>query len=126
MLGNGLYFTDVVSKAALRCGAKKGQTEGFLVIFEVATGEEYKLSRSKIFTRPPSGFHSIKGVGKMGPLNTVDYKGAIAYTGTPMKNDEEISELKNQKSNFAYNEYVVFDNSQVKPAFLVKVNFNFK
>lgn len=125
MFGNGLYFTDVVSKAALRCGARKGKTEGYLMIFEVATGEEYKISRSKLFSKPPSGFHSVKGVGKMGPLNTVEYKGAVGYAGTPMKNDEEISELKMRKSHFAYNEYVVFDDCQVKPAFLVKVSFKF-
>lgn len=96
------------------------------MIFEVATGFEFKLSKSRIFSKPPTGHHSVKGVGKMSPLNTMEYKGAIAYTGTPVENEDELSILKTGKSKLAYNEYVVYDNSQIRPIFLVKVNFIFK
>lgn len=110
----------------MKCNPKKSKTDAYLAIFEVATGIEFKIPRSKIFSKPPKGHHSVKGVGKYSPLTTISYNGATAYTGTPMKNEEEVSELRIKAPGFAFSEYAIYDNCQIKPVFLVKVNFKFK
>jgi poly [ADP-ribose] polymerase len=96
LFGNGLYFTDVASKAASRTGATKLNPEGFLLLCHVNTGREFKLSRSKIFKKAPVGYHSVKGCGRLAPPETefCTYEGSRGYTGTVDKNLEELSEIK--------------------------------
>ena len=126
LYGNGLYFSDVVSKAALRCQASRSKPFGYLMVYQVYTGLEYKISRTKVFKRPPDGFHSVKGVGRHAPEQVHGYNGAEYLGGEPVKNMEEITELRVKQSSLNHNEYVVYDHAQVKPVFLAKVVFHFK
>jgi poly [ADP-ribose] polymerase len=96
LYGNGLYFTDVASKAASRTGATKLHPEGFLLLCHVNTGREFKLSRTKIFQKAPVGYHSVKGCGRFAPPEEeyVNYNGSRGCNGEVVKNLEELDELK--------------------------------
>lgn len=126
IFGKAIYFTDVVSKAALYCSAGRLNTTGFMLLCDVAVGTSYNIPRSKIFKRPPKGFHSVKGVGKFASKTSIVVDGAEFCVSEPVKNDEEISELKIGESAFNYNEYAIYDVSQIKIAYLVQVDFKFK
>lgn len=128
LFGNGIYFTDVASKAAARSGATKLSPEGFLLLCHVNTGREFKIGRSKIFKKAPVGYHSVKGCGRLSPPEDEEctYDGSRGYIGNVEKNFEELSEIKTKESSLNYSEYVVFDNGQVRPALLVRVAVKFK
>lgn len=65
MFGKGLYFTEIVSKAANYCHASSEQPEGILLLCEVALGNMYQVYKAKSFKSPPKYFHSVYGVGRM-------------------------------------------------------------
>jgi len=117
----------VASKAASRTGATKTNPEGFMILCHVNVGQEFKISRSKIFKKAPVGFHSIKGCGRYAPQENehVSLEGSRGYVGPVVKNDEELDELKTKESTLNYNEFVVFDNGQIRPALLVRVMVKF-
>ena len=125
LFGNGLYFTDCVSKAALLGGANKLNPEAFLLIYTVAVGQEYKLTEPKVFDKPPTPYHSVKGVGKFAPPNFDSLNDTLFYTGTPIDNTDELSTVDQGSSSLNYNEYVVFDNDQVKLEYLVRVGVKY-
>lgn len=112
LYGNGLYFTDVASKATSKTGAVKLNPEAFLMLCHVNTGREFKLSRTKIFKKAPVGYHSVKGCGRFAPPEEefITYEGSRGYIGNVEKNEEELDEIKTRESSLNYNEYVVFDN----------------
>jgi poly [ADP-ribose] polymerase 1 len=112
LFGNGLYFTDVASKAVSRCGATKLNPEAYLLLCHVNTGNEFKIGRSKIFKKAPVGYHSVKGCGRYAPVESeqITLDGSSGYSGAVEKNNEELDELKTKESSLNYNEYVVFDN----------------
>lgn len=117
--GKALYLTDVVSKAAKHCGIEERGREGFLLLCDVATGNEFPTMKSKIYSKPPTHYHSIRGAGKFESSSTIDFGGSAATVAVPEQN------LKNIDSIFMYNEFAVFDEGQVKICYLVKVEFHF-
>lgn len=69
----------------------------------------------------------MKGIGRFAPLNTMNGgENCLGFTGEPIRNEQELDELCVKESSFNYNEYVVYDNGQAVPAYLIKVNFKFK
>ena len=117
--GKALYFTDVVSKAAKHCGNETAGRTAFLLLCEVATGNEYKVESSKVFSKPPKGFHCVKGQGKYESPESTDMGGARGSVGVPVRIESAID------SSFLYNEFAVFDEQQAKPAYLVRVQFGY-
>jgi poly [ADP-ribose] polymerase len=117
--GKALYFTDVASKAAKHCGIEVSRREGFLLLCEVATGNEYSSQKPTVFKQAPTHYHSIKGQGKFEAVQHTDFNGAKGSVGIP----EKVASA--QESAFMFNEFAVFDEGQVRPAFLVKVEFNY-
>jgi poly [ADP-ribose] polymerase len=117
--GKAIYCTDVVSKAAKHCGIDQSGKVGYLLLCDVAVGNEYVTERSKIYPKPPKGYHSIKGQGKFESEGFTTIDGASGSIGVPVK----IS--GSQESTFLYNEFAVFDEAQVKICYLVRVEFNY-
>ena len=70
-------------------------------------------------------YHSIKGVGKFAPPNLNSLNDTLYYSGTPIDNTDELSEIDQGSSSLNYNEYVVFDNDQVKVEYLVRVGVKY-
>ncbi len=106
--------------------------KGLLLLCEVALGNPFLINGARPFIRPPLGYHSVKGVGKMKPteegikdfLNpNNDFKigsdlenylrfdsGSIVET----YESEILVEEGKKSSELLYNEYIVYDYSQVK------------
>ncbi|KAI4364087.1 hypothetical protein MLD38_020224 [Melastoma candidum] len=122
MFGKGVYFADMVSKSAQYCFTDKKNPVGLMLLSEVALGEMYELKNAKYMDKPPKGKHSTKGLGKTIPRESeyVKWKDdMIVPCGKPVSSKVKASELM-------YNEYIVYDTSQVKMQYLLKVRFHHK
>lgn len=117
--GKAIYLTDVVSKAAKHCGIDVTSKIGFLLLYDVAVGKEFVTDRSKIYPRPPKGYHSIKGQGKYECADSISIENAVGSVGEPVKVDTA------SDSTFMHNEFAVFDEHQLRPVYLVRVEFNY-
>ncbi|KAI6661255.1 Poly polymerase 1 [Oopsacas minuta] len=122
MFGKGLYFADMASKSANYCRTTPSNPTGLMLLCEVALGNMYELTGSKYIQKLPAGFHSTKGIGRTAPdisgLRTtpegVDIPMGVAtssYTGS---------------SSLLYNEFIVYDEAQVKMCYLLKIDFQYK
>jgi len=67
MFGKGIYFTDVASKSANYCHAKRDSHEGLLLLCYVALGNCYEVGMAEKFVKLPKYFHSYKAVEKFIP-----------------------------------------------------------
>ncbi|KQK20109.1 poly [ADP-ribose] polymerase 1 [Brachypodium distachyon] len=122
MFGKGLYFADLVSKSAQYCYADKNNPTGLMLLSEVALGDMHELKKAMPMDKPPRGKHSTKGLGKTVPLESefVEWSdGVVVPCGKPVPASIRASEL-------LYNEYIVYNTSQVKMRFLLKVRFHHK
>ncbi|KAF6175035.1 hypothetical protein GIB67_039583 [Kingdonia uniflora] len=117
-----LLWHDMVSKSAQYCFTDKNNPVGLMLLSEVALGEVYELKKSAYIEKLPEGKHSTKGLGKMIPQPSEYMKWTeevVVPCGKPVPSKIKASELM-------YNEYIVYDTSQVKMQFLLKVRFNHK
>ncbi|CAI8614299.1 unnamed protein product [Vicia faba] len=122
MFGKGIYFADLVSKSAQYCYTDKKNPVGLMLLSEVALGNVYELKKAKYMDKPPAGKHSTKGLGKKMPQESdyVKWRGDVVVPcGKPVSSNVKATELM-------YNEYIVYNTSQVKLQFLLKVRFHHK
>ncbi|OEL20577.1 Poly [ADP-ribose] polymerase 1 [Dichanthelium oligosanthes] len=122
MFGKGLYFADLVSKSAQYCYVDRDNPVGLMLLSEVALGDMYELKKATSMDKPPRGKHSTKGLGKTVPLESefVNWRDDVVVPcGKPVPSSVRSSEL-------LYNEYIVYNTSQVKMQFLLKVRFHHK
>ncbi|KAH7388330.1 hypothetical protein KP509_16G070500 [Ceratopteris richardii] len=122
MFGKGVYFADLVSKSAQYCYTTKSSPIGLMLLSEVALGEMYQLKAAQYMEKPPAGKHSTKGLGKVKPLEEEFQVWGDQVTvpcGHPVPSGITRTDLM-------YNEYIVYDTSQVNLRFLLKVKFNQK
>ncbi|KAL2934707.1 Poly [ADP-ribose] polymerase 1 [Bienertia sinuspersici] len=122
MFGKGVYFADLVSKSAQYCFADRKNPVGLMLLSEVALGQVHELKRAQYMEKPPRGKHSTKGLGKKVPdeAGFAKWKDEVVVPcGKPVDSKIKTSELM-------YNEYIVYDTSQVKMQFLLKVRFRYK
>lgn len=120
MFGNGIYFSDTVTKSAQYCSAYSKNRHGLLLLCEVALGEmENRLEGFTSSTVTPN--KSVKGCGQTypNPDGNVVRDGVIVPCGKRLTDFRIQSELK-------YNEYVVYDESKVNIKYLFKVKFQRK
>ncbi|XP_071738186.1 poly [ADP-ribose] polymerase 1 isoform X2 [Rutidosis leptorrhynchoides] len=122
MFGKGIYFADLVSKSAQYCFTDKKNPVGLMLLSEVALGEIHELKKAKYMDKPPKGKDSTKGLGKKIPDESEHVKwrdDVVVPCGKPVSSNVKASELM-------YNEYIVYNTSQVKLQFLLKVRFHHK
>ncbi|XP_027698752.1 poly [ADP-ribose] polymerase 2 isoform X2 [Vombatus ursinus] len=124
MFGKGIYFADMSSKSANYCFASRLKDVGLLLLSEVALGEYNELLEAN----PEAagllqGKHSTKGMGKMAP-NPSHY---VTLNGTtvPLGPASNTGVLNPQGYTLNYNEFIVYDPSQVRMRYLLKIRFNF-
>lgn len=106
----------MISKSANYCCASTHFPVGLVVLAEVAIGTPLELPASDYNAgkrAKTEGFHSTKGVGKTAPnpsefVKTED--GVLVPCGKPM--DHKI------ESELLYNEYIVYDPSQVRQRYV--------
>ncbi|XP_072171566.1 poly [ADP-ribose] polymerase 1-like [Diadema setosum] len=121
MFGKGIYFADMVTKSANYCFTNASNNIGLMLLSEVALGDMYELRGAQGMSKPPAGKHSTKGMGRTEP----------DPTGTQTVEDNLLVPMgKGMNSNISYssllyNEYIVYDVSQVKLRYLIKMKFNY-
>ncbi|KAL3985863.1 Poly(ADP-ribose) polymerase catalytic domain family protein [Acanthocheilonema viteae] len=117
MFGKGIYFADLVSKSANYCYALN--TEGFILLCEVALGEIQEEVNAKSIAKPNKGKHSVKGLGQTIPDPSeyfVTEDGVTIPMGKPI-------DTNRQDLTLLYNEYIVYDVAQVEIKYLVRAKF---
>ncbi|CAB3383108.1 Hypothetical predicted protein [Cloeon dipterum] len=122
MFGKGIYFADMVSKSANYCCTSKTNPHGLLLLCDVALGNVTERTNADYIEKLPKTFHSVKGVGKTQP----DPSQVVELPhGTKIPLGKPANAPVNNTS-LLYNEYIVYDQSQVKIEYLLKMKFNYK
>ena len=69
MFGKGVYFADMLTKSIQYSSSIAGMKSRLLILCEVALGNSLELYCQENVTLATLGkkFHSVKGVGRMGP-----------------------------------------------------------
>jgi predicted DNA-binding WGR domain protein len=119
MFGKGVYFADSVTKSANYCHSA---TEGLLLLCETALGNMHDCTAAKYMDKPQSGTQSTRGVGRNIPDphgDEVDANGVKFPCGKMVPGPVQDTAL-------LYNEFVVYDVSQVRMSYLVMCKFGKK
>lgn len=113
--GNGIYFADTIGKSVSFCRRKHGQS-ALLLLSEVALGDMLEVKKhDRQIENNLNGKHSVKGVGNIQtPFEIQRPSGVKIPKGKPKK-------MSNINSRLKLNEFVVYDEAQVKMRYLVKV-----
>uniref|UniRef100_A0A915DT11 Poly [ADP-ribose] polymerase n=1 Tax=Ditylenchus dipsaci TaxID=166011 RepID=A0A915DT11_9BILA len=116
MFGKGIYTADMVSKSANYCHAI--DTDGLLVLCEVALGDIQEEKKAKNIRRLKGGKNSVKGLGGTvpDPEEFVVKDGVTIPCGKPIASDQKGLEL-------LYNEFIVYNEEQVRMKYLVRAKF---
>ena len=121
LFGHGIYFADIASKSANYC--KNDQGIGILALCEVALGNIFELDGFRGLNHLPSNFDSVKALGKFHPdiaqTHTTD-DGVLIPLG-----EVNVGYNRNVFNKMLlYNEYIVYNESQIKLKYLVKFKNN--
>lgn len=116
MFGKGVYFADMVSKSA---GYSIGSSNiGLMLLCEVSLGNVYEKTSAEYIEELPEKYHSTKGLGNTAP----DENESIFTDGVEIPLGK--AKMQNVQSALLYNEYIVYEEAQVKMKYLLKVKFN--
>lgn len=119
MFGKGIYFADSVSKSANYCMTTSTNNVGLLLLCEVALGTMYERMQADFITKLPSGYHSVKGVGRSAPDPNESSK--IEDIHVPLGPLKETSVV----GSLLYNEFIVYDPAQVRIRYLIQTEFDY-
>ena len=112
MFGNGLYFANSSTKSANYMGITRGI--GIMFLCEVALGNMYERTSCEYITELPSGKHSTKGLGTQTPEDSnIELDGIKVPIGKLVNS--------NITSSLNYDEFIVYDHTQVKLKYIVLV-----
>ena len=126
MFGKGVYFADMVSKSANYCATSRSNPTGILLLCEVALGETNDLYHSDYNASDlPAGKSSTRGLGRTIPNPNHSAKLGDVHVpfGKPEKDGKDQNELN--RRSLMYNEFIVYDISQIKIKYLIKTRFNY-
>lgn len=114
--GKGHYFSDLAANSMQYCYAKQTENMGILLLCEVSLGNSIQCYHPENMEGLPDGKDSVYGVGKISPQSQHLLDDTIIPWGKPVKDE-------NCDSCLDYNEFVVYNNEQVKIKYLVLLNF---
>lgn len=121
LFGNGIYFTDVFSQACVYSKRPTNVKQGLILVCEVALGQMYEVTHTlgENFERKdlPEGKSSVKGIGKFCPERFEELADGTLIPKGPIKGDY------NKVCEAVHNEYVVFNEDQVKMRYLIQISF---
>ncbi|XP_055294949.1 poly [ADP-ribose] polymerase-like [Sitodiplosis mosellana] len=119
MFGKGVYFADMVSKSANYCYTDPNNNIGLMLLCKVALGQQRKLTQaSAVVDIPNANEQSVKALGAFFPFNWSSINGVKINTGAICRG--------NAPTALWYNEYIVYNEAQVKVEYLFKMKFHFK
>jgi poly [ADP-ribose] polymerase len=121
MFGKGMYFSDVAIKSFYNSHPQNNV--GLMLLCEVELGnvEERFKADIKLPQTMEKNKNSIKVIGMNYPDESGNYineEGIIIPTGRILVNQDS-----NKKSYFDFNEYIVYNLSQIKIKYITKVQF---
>ncbi|KAG0240938.1 Poly [ADP-ribose] polymerase 2 [Actinomortierella wolfii] len=124
MFGKGVYFADCVSKSANYCYPNRHDNVGLMLLCEVALGDQLELIDADYYADQNCKKNqklSTKGLGRTvpDPAGDIDIDNGVKL---------QLGKLVDSKVNGAYlqyNEMIVYDVSQIKMRYLVKMKFNY-
>ncbi|KAG0033677.1 hypothetical protein BGZ81_007675 [Podila clonocystis] len=132
MFDKGAYFADCVSKSANYCFTNPSDNTGLMLLCEVALGDMFELQNADYNAKNHSESakkHSTKGCGRTYPDEAQDViieKDLRVQAGT-------LKTVNNTQTGFGfsygglqYNEYIVYNTSQIKMRYLLKMRFDYK
>jgi poly [ADP-ribose] polymerase len=127
MFGKGVYFANMSSKSANYCFASTQASTGVLLLCDVALGKQYERLSSEYNADSAckkAKCHSTWGKGKTHP----DPAGTRALPGDPTVS---VPMGKGKPSGVAsssllYDEFIVYDTSQIKQKYVLQVKFHYK
>ncbi|XP_015781731.1 poly [ADP-ribose] polymerase 1 [Tetranychus urticae] len=122
MFGKGIYFADMATKSANYCHPQSNNNVGLLALCEVALGDMWELTQANFVSELPAGKHSVKGVGKTAP----DPKKQKVIDGDVVVPCGPGVSTGVKDTSLLYNEFIVYDVSQLKIRYLLMVEFDNK
>ena len=122
MFGKGIYLADCSSKSANYCFTTSSNSTGCMLLCEAALGKMNELLSAQYMEKAPKGFDSTKGCGSSQP----DPAQAVTLTDGVVVPSGPIVRSNVAGSGLLYNEYIVYDISQVHIRYLLKLNFKYK
>ena len=82
-----------------------------------------ELTSSKYVTKLDKDYHSVKGVGGTHPDPK---KVHVLPDGVKVPWGKLVKNKDTKQTSLLYNEYIVYDESQIKIRYLVNVKFNYR
>ncbi|KAK9673954.1 hypothetical protein RND81_12G201100 [Saponaria officinalis] len=117
--GRGLYFADMFDKSVSYCFRNSGgdHSTGILLLCEVALGDMLELSGAQRIQHLPPGKLSVKALGRTAPSEYQVLKdGVIIPTGKAVTDTS-------RTMGIMHNEYIVYNEDQVRMRYIVQVDF---
>lgn len=118
MFNKGIYFADIISKSANYCNTNYQDNIGLMMLCEVALGASRPMTHAdkKLTGIPNAKEQSVKAYGTYYPASFCYLDGVKVKTGS-------ICSAKAQP--LFYNEYVIYDPSQIRIKYICKMKFNY-
>ncbi|XP_077994827.1 poly [ADP-ribose] polymerase 1-like [Glandiceps talaboti] len=118
LYGKGVYFADMVAKSMWYCRTSSTNNIGIMLLCDVALGDMYEIPHTEYMEKPPAGKDSTRGIGRVEPNPSQSLKkdGYVVPYGKP----------KNTGKGRSYNEFIVYDISQIQMKYLIKIDFQHK
>ncbi|KAF8949348.1 Poly [ADP-ribose] polymerase 2 [Haplosporangium gracile] len=126
MFDKGAYFADCASKSANYCYSGPSNNTGLMLLCEVALGDMHELQNSDYNAKVNSekaGKHSTKGCGHSYPKASDDVIIEDNLRVQAGELETETEPLKGNGFRLQYNEFIVYNTSQIKMRYLIKVKF---
>lgn len=121
MFGKGVYFADMVSKSANYCFARRENPRAVMLLCEVALGKCNELLQANYHAdQLPKDCLSTHGLGKTAP----DPAGMKTLSGG-LKVPMGRGIATDVSGSLRYNEFIVYDTSQIRMRYLMEVEFQF-
>jgi len=127
MFGKGIYFADTFDKSYGYCQSYSYNARDntkFVLLCEVALGTSQELYEANYITKLDAPYKSVKGCGTQGPdpaYNEVLANGAIVPLGKRIQYKYKNEKGEKVNPSLSYNEYIVYDISQVRMRYLIQV-----
>lgn len=124
VLGKGIYFADISTKSFNYCGVDGINDTGYLLLCEVALGENSDFRQSPSFDANLASHQKSRiALGKsfLPETSFTNHSTSDKYLDNVEISYGPIVARANSTSSFLYNEYVIFDTRQYQFKYLVKI-----
>ncbi|CAO1616165.1 unnamed protein product [Sympodiomycopsis kandeliae] len=127
MFGKGIYLANMSSKSIQYCNATSSNGNGLLLLCEAQLGDQLDLHEAEYsadIAVKDQKKHSTHGLGQMAPSSHKDAAtllGRDDLAGVKLPQGR-IEKSNDQKRYLMYDEHIVYDESQIRVRYLLRVN----